>query len=168
MTLDTPSIVSHTDAAQGVVEKLRAIRDSIPNLVVPTSGRESQRLASAAAVPPEFVELTLMSVKNNPALTRGTSLPESTLRDLTAFADAYGPVADELQAMLYFVRHSVTAAKNTVGNEALTTYALAQRLAKRPETAALRPVVAAMQRTLARRFPRPQPAPQPPVNESPK
>ncbi|HEV7488474.1 MAG TPA: hypothetical protein VGQ65_22595 [Thermoanaerobaculia bacterium] len=37
------------------------------------------------------------------------------------------------------MRHSVRTAQNEAGSSALTTYALAKRLAKRPETAALAP-----------------------------
>jgi hypothetical protein len=57
------------------------------------------------------------------------------------YADAYDPVADELEAMAHFIRHSVRVARNEAGSSALTTYALAKRLAKRPETAALAPHV---------------------------
>ena len=49
-----------------------------------------------------------------------------------------------------FVRFSIAVAKNESGNAALTTYALAQRLSKRPETAHLAPHVAAMRRVLGR------------------
>lgn len=58
--------------------------------------------------------------------------------------------ADELEAMAQFVRFSVTAARHQAGLEALTTYALAQRLAKRPEGAHLAPYVADMRRALGR------------------
>ena len=172
MSTDNLSNVSHTDAAQAVVEKLRAIRASIPNLVVPTAGRETKRLSSAAAVPQEFIELSVVAVKNNSALTRGSNLAEAEVRDLVAFADAYGPVADEMEALSRFLRHSVTAARNKAGNEALTTYALATRLSKRPETADLKPVVTALRRALGRRGLKgaaetPAP-PTPPTHESPK
>ena len=55
-----------------------------------------------------------------------------------------------MEAFAQFVRHSVTAARNKAGSEALTTYALAQRLAKRVETAHLAPYVADMRRALGR------------------
>jgi hypothetical protein len=71
--------------------------------------------------------------------------------DLTSYAEAYGPVADELEALASFVRHSVTAAKNKVGSEALTTYTLARRLSKRPEMADLIPHVDDMAKALGRK-----------------
>jgi hypothetical protein len=67
-----------------------------------------------------------------------------------SYADAYGPLADELEALAHFVRHSVTAARNKAGSEALTTYSLTQRLAKRPEYARLKPYAADMRRALGR------------------
>lgn len=65
-----------------------------------------------------------------------------------SYAEAYAPVAGELEALAKFVRHSVTVARNKAGSEALTTYALAQRLAKRAENADLAPHVDAMRQAL--------------------
>ena len=82
-----------------------------------------------------------------------------------SFADAYEPVADELEAFAHFIRHSVISARNTAGSDALTTYALAQRLAKRPESADLAPHVDDMRRALGNRGrkakAKPAPAPTP-------
>jgi hypothetical protein len=100
------------------------------------------------SVPQPFVELTAVAVKNSPALVRGGAADPARLRDLLTFATAYAPFADELEALASFVRHTVTAAKNEAGSTALTTYALAQRLAKRPETADLAPHVHDMRRAL--------------------
>jgi hypothetical protein len=98
------------------------------------------------------------------------------------YADAYDPVADELEAMAHFIRHSVRVARNEAGSSALTTYALAKRLAKRPETAALAPHVEDIRIALgtrarggrAKRSPKPEtpgtsptPAQPPPVTTSP-
>jgi len=91
-------------------------------------------------VPPEFIELTTVAVTNEQSLVRGDGTPPAEVRDLTGYADAYGPFADELEAFAQFVRFSVTAARHQAGTEALTTYALAQRVAKRPRTAHLAPV----------------------------
>jgi hypothetical protein len=101
-------------------------------------------------VPREFVELATMAVANQSELVRGASAPPAVVRDLMSYADAYSPVADELEALAQFVRHSVIAARNQAGHEALTTYALAQRLAKRPEHVVLAPYVADMRRALGR------------------
>jgi hypothetical protein len=165
----TPSPVSHIDAAQALIDQTRAMRQQIPNFVVPSSGSNSLRLAPSASVPPEFVELTAVAVKNNDALVRGGALDPGQTRDLMSYADAYNPVADELEALAQFIRHSTLAARNKAGSEALMTYAVAQRLAKRPETAELAPHVADMRRALGRtRKAKSQPAPAPvPTEPSP-
>ena len=170
----TPSPVSHTDAAQALVDQTRAMRQRIPNFVVPTSRGEASRLSNAASVPPEFVELSAVAVKNSTALVRGGALDPDQTRDLMTFADAYDPLADELEALAQFIRHSTLAARNKAGSEALMTYAVSKRLAKRPETADLAPHVADMRRALgrtrkAKSQPAPTPAPvptEPPVTSS--
>ena len=138
----------HSDAAQARVEDVRALRQKFPNLVIPTSKSESQRLSKAASVPEPFVELTAVAIKNSPALVRGGANDPEQTRDLMSYAEAYAPVADELEALAKFVRHSVTVARNKAGSDALTTYALAQRLVKRPENADLAPHVDAMRTAL--------------------
>jgi len=158
----SPSPVSHTDAAQALVDEIRAMRQQIPNFVVPSSTSEAHRLVPSASVPPEFVELTAVAVKNSTALVRGGALDPDQTRDLMTYAGAYDPVADELEALAQFVRHSTLAARNKAGSEALMTYAVAQRLVKRPENADLAPHVADMRRVLGRtRKAKPQPAPAP-------
>jgi hypothetical protein len=140
------------------------MRQLIPNFVFPSSQGAGRRLTSAASVPPEFVELTAVAVTNTPGLVRGGAVDPVETRDLLSYAEAYAPLADELEMLAHFIRHSVATARHKAGNEALTVYALAQRLAKRPETADLAPQVADMRRALRRgrkAKPQPQPAPTP-------
>jgi hypothetical protein len=163
---------NHTAAAQARVEEIRAMRQAIPNFVFPVTKSDRRRLTSAATLPPQFVELTAVAMKNSPSLVRGGGVDPAQTRDLMTFAEAYEPLADELEALAKFVRHTVTAARNKAGSDALLTYAVAQRLAKRPETADLAPHVDDMRTALGRRggigrrAPRkpktePQPAPAP-------
>ncbi len=164
----TPSQPSYADSALAFVEELRVMRQKVPNLVIPETRDARRRLAKAASVPPEFVELTSMAVKNHAPLVRGgQDLAQNS--DLKSYAEAYGPVADELEALTTFVRHSVTKALNTVGSDALTTYALARRLSKRPESAELIPYVDAMGKALSKRIrkskSKPAPAPVPPATD---
>ena len=141
---------TYTEDAQARVREVRQMRALIPRFVIPASPKETSKLTSAASVPPEFVELTAVAITNENALVRGDGMPPAEMRDLVQYAEAYGPFADELEAFAQFVRHSVTAALNAAGSEALTTYALAQRLAKRPKHAHLAPYVADMRRALGR------------------
>lgn len=140
----------HNEEAQARVAELRAMRQLIPRFVIPTQKGGRQPLISTASVPAQFIELTSMATVNTPALTRGEGATAAEVRDLQSYADAYGPVADELEAFAQFLRYSIAAAKSRAGNEALTTYALATRLARRPEHADLVPHVADMRRALGR------------------
>ena len=161
----------HSDAAQARVLEVRAMRQQIPNFVIPTSKGERRKLAPAASVPADFVERISVAVENSPALVRGGATDPGAARDLMSFAEAYAPLADELEALAAFIRHSVTAARNKAGSEALTTYALARRLAKRPEHADLAPHVEDMRRILGPRGPkakaRQKPAPTTPAPTTP-
>jgi len=158
---------SHADIAQARVAEVRAMRDRIPDLVIPDSKGANQKLISAATVSPQFIELTAVAVKNSEALVRKGGADPAQLRDLMSYAEAYGPLADELEALAQFIRHSVITARHKAGSDALTTYALAQVLAARPETADLAPHVADMRRALGKRalgrVARSKPASTPPV-----
>lgn len=159
----------YSESAQARVQELRAMRQQIPNFVIPVDKTERRKLAKAASVPQAFIELTAVAVKNSPSLVRGGATDPEQSRDLLSFADAYAPLADELEALAHFIKHSVTAARNKAGSEALTTFALAQRLAKRPENAELVPHVDDMRRALgARRKAKASSAPPAPSAPPPK
>jgi hypothetical protein len=161
---------SYADAAQVLVADVRAMRDRVPNLVIPDSPIATQKLVSVASVPAQFVELTAVAVTNSETLVRKGGADAAQLRDLLSYADAYEPFAYELEALAQFVRHSVITARHKAGSQALTTYAIARRLAKLPETADLAPHVADMSRALGKRGGKGKaktaPAPVPPVTPS--
>ena len=150
--MSTKEVVSennpHTQGAQALLQQLRQMREVIPRFAIPETRRARVRLNRVASLPPEFVELTAVAVANEKELVRGDGGGHAEVRDLMGYADAYNPLADELEALAHFVRYSVDAARHKAGSEALTIYALAQRLAKRPETAHLAPYVADMRRAL--------------------
>jgi hypothetical protein len=150
----TTPATSHKAAAAAIIDEVRGLKDRIPHFVIPESRADRQRLVRAASLPPEFIDLTSMATRNNEDLARGGNSGPDKTEDLNRYAEAYGPLADELEAMALFVRHSVRTAKNQAGSNALMTYAMAQRLAKRPETASLAPHVEDMRRALAN--PRPK------------
>jgi hypothetical protein len=147
------------------------MRQRVPNFVFPDSPNAKTRLISAGSVPRQFIELSAVAVKNSVHLVRGGGASPDQLRDMTSYADAYDPVADELEALASFIRHSVATARNKAGSDALTTYALVRRLAKRPETADLAPVVEDMRNALGNRGRRakskPAPTPVPPAKPAP-
>ncbi|HYI12121.1 MAG TPA: hypothetical protein VEK57_23915 [Thermoanaerobaculia bacterium] len=150
---------THAEAAQQRHEELNVWRSQIPRLEIPETDDALQRLTPAALIPARFIELTNVAVANQTALVRTDGAPPALVRDLVAYADAYAPLADELEAVAQFLRYSTTAARNLAGTEALTTYALAQRLSKQKRYAHLKPHVADMRRALGRqRKPTPEEA----------
>ena len=146
----TGTPMSHAEAAQQRVQELRRLRELIPNFVMPESTIDSQRMAAAASVSPEFIELTNVAVANETDLVRGNSATPAEVRDLVSYADAYDPFADELEAFAQFMRHSTRTARHLAGTEALNRYAIARRLARQRKTAHLAPHVADMRRALGR------------------
>ena len=158
----TPPTASYDDAAQAMIQQARDMRQQVPKLVIPTSKGEGSRLANAASVPREFVELTAVSMTFSAPLARQGALGPEETRDLIRYALAFDPVADELEALAQFIRHSTLAARNKAGSEALTIYAIAKVLSKHRETADLVPYVEYMRRALGRtRKSKPKPAPAP-------
>ncbi len=154
---NTPSI--HSETVQLRLEELRQWREQIPRFAIPETADATRRLSSAASIPAVFIELTNVAVTNQTALVRADSTPPAEVRDLVAYADAYGPLADELEALAQFIRYSTTAARNLAGTEALTTYSVAQRLARQKRYAHLKPHVADMRRALGKqRKPTPEEA----------
>ncbi len=162
-----PEASVRTAAAQALIAKVRAIRDEIPDFTAPGFQGSGRGPGNAASVPMAFVERTAVAVANHPLLVRPDLLDPAVSRDLMTFAEAYTPLADEMEAVLKFLRHTIISARNTAGTDALVTYTLAQRLAKRAATKAdLAPHVADMRRELGRHrkskqvtAPTPAPAP---------
>jgi hypothetical protein len=147
----------HAETAQLRLEELRRWREQIPRFAIPETSDATQRLTPASLVSPVFIELTNVAVANQIALVRADGTPPAEMRDLVAYADAYAPLVDELEAEAHFLRFSTTAARNLAGTEALTTYSLAQRLARQKRYAHLKPHVADMRRALGKqRKPKPE------------
>jgi hypothetical protein len=161
------SPLSHTAAVQVLITEIRATRQRIPNFTVPDSLREKQSVATVASIPPQFVERAAVAISNTPSLARQGAADPERIRDLMSFAAAYASYADELEAMASFVRHSMAAARQEAVREALTAYALAQRLAKIHATADLAPYVADMRDALGNRVGRKTKAKPPTVPAAP-
>jgi hypothetical protein len=147
--IDTPA-ASYADAAQAFLEKLRALRQEIPNLTFPLSAAEARRLNSAASVPDDFIEMASVAMKNSPQLVAAVSADPDQMRDLVRFSNAYVAIAQELDAMGFGSRHTVAIARHKAGSDALDVYAAAKTLARRADGAHLRPHIAEMRRTLGR------------------
>jgi hypothetical protein len=150
VVVEGPGFPSHSEEVQARLEELRIMRGLVPHLVVPDSPSATRRLNATASVPLPFIELAAVALANERSLISAEEIPVAQMRDLVSYAAAYAPLADELEALAHFIRHSVTAARHQAGDQALTVYAIAQRLAKKPANAALAPYVADMRRVLGR------------------
>lgn len=150
-TTKIPFVHAHTAAAEQLSDELRAMQERIPNLVLPTSPDDGRRLARAASVPQGCVLQTATMIENHPPLVRNGAPDAAELRDLIAYANAYEGVANHLEVLASFVRLSAKTARNKAGSATLMTYAIGQRLAKRPETAYLAPFVEMIRHALGRR-----------------
>jgi len=137
---------THTEGVNARLADLRAMRDVIPYFEIPTDGATA-RVATAASVPQEFVELTTSMLGNGDiVLQRKPDLAE--LRDRIVFADTYGPLADEFDLMAQALRHSMVAARSKAGSVALDVYAAAKREAKSARSGVLFARVADLSRAL--------------------
>lgn len=141
----------HVKAVNALIRQLRAMREVIPNFEIPQKG-DGRRMVSVATLPPAFVEKCISASEIYVPLQRPGGLQPDRVRDLTAYAFAYWDLITEFVAMTTFLRHSVAAARNRAGHEALTIYALARRLSKQPDTAYLVPIVEAMRQALGKRI----------------
>jgi hypothetical protein len=169
----------HTATVQERIDEIRAMRQKIPNFTIPESIRAKQQIATVSSLPPAFIERAAVAITNSASLVRAGATEPGRIRDLMSYSDAYEALADELEAMASFVRHSVATARTEAGREALMTYATAQRLAKLPATADLAPYVADMRIALGKRVRKskakpaptpatPAPAPPPVTTQPPK
>ena len=176
MSTDNTSNVSHNEAVQAFIQKVRALRQEIPNLVLRSTPDETKRLNSAASVPPEFIHLAASAVENTPLLALNGSEDPNVARDLVSYAQAYTALAEEVEALGKTLRNSIATAKNRAGRFALNAYAISARLATQPENAdTLLPIAESLRRTLGRagvgggKKSQPEPAPEPtPATDSNK
>jgi hypothetical protein len=147
----TPATSTHVDGAGAMIAELHAMQERTPMFSFPTERNSTQKLSTAASVPRAALDKVVAMVETEPSLSASQIGPDE-LRDLVAFASAYGPVPDEMEATAYGLRHTVTAALNKAGSVALIVYEVAKRQSRRPESAHLRPHVADLKRLLGVRF----------------
>jgi hypothetical protein len=147
-----PVVTNYREEAKLRLQQLREIREEVPHFAIPESRDARRRLSVAASIPSEFIELATVAVASQKGLARTDGASPAEVYDWVGYADAFAPLADELEALAQFVRYSVTVARNKAASESLTTYAVAQRLAKRPENGHLVPHVDDMRRALGDRF----------------
>jgi hypothetical protein len=140
---------THTEGLNARLAELRAMRGNIPYFEIPTAGATA-RVATAATVPQEFIELTVsMLGTGDVVLKRKPDM--AAIRDRIAFADSYGPLADEFDLMAQALRHSMIAARSKAGRVALEAYGAAKLDAKSTRDGEMLARVADLSRALGAR-----------------
>jgi hypothetical protein len=162
------ALASPQEGAQALLDTIAGLRAAIPTFPFHVQPGKRRSLTRSKSVPPEFIEQSNTAMQNEPLLARGGVDPDQT-RSLVRYATAYGPVADALEAAAKEMRESVDSAQAKAGIEALTTYKVAARLARRPDGAHLGTLVQTMRRTLGRgrRSKKPAEAEAPGTNATP-
>ena len=163
--------VNYTATAQERIDELRRWREQIPHFLIPATPDATQRLSTAASVPPEFIELTSIATANHRPLVRAEARTPDEVRGLAGYADAYAPLVDELEALAKFIRYSTTAARNTAGTRPSrpTPWLCACPNARRPPTSLpTSPTCAAPSTAAASRRRRPRRKGPPPERPKPQ
>jgi hypothetical protein len=144
-----------------LVARLRELRQLIPQFnLLPLKDRRS--ISPVANIDPAFVTATINASGVSPTVEIMLGRTQPELRQEADEAEHWTALEEECRAMWEGVATGNKVRRHRIGQAALDTYAIARRLAKRPEHAALLPHVATMKRL--GRFPRskakaPEPAP---------
>jgi hypothetical protein len=128
---------------------------------LPGSKSATRRLNPLASVPIEFIALMLSAARNHRSIAVTTGETPEEIEDLLHFARAYEIFTAELRAMTGASAHTVALAHSKVALWALHTYAVAKRMARRPEGADLVSLIPAWREALGRgrrKTPRVKPA----------
>lgn len=139
---------THAEGARILIEKIRALRAEIPHL---TTDLVDGRALTGGVVPEKFLESTSVAIQNNLRLEQAAGADATTLRDAYAYALAYDPVVQELEALAQYVAHSVRVQRNSAGVCALDVYHTSKRLSRRKDFSELKPFVEDMQNKLGKR-----------------
>ena len=112
LTKSTVPPSPHAEGARVLIEKIRALRAEIPHF---TTELVDGRALTGGVVPDRFLEATSAAIQNIERLEQAAGSDATTLRDAYAYALAYDPVVQELEALAQFVAHSVRVQRNAAG-----------------------------------------------------
>ena len=103
-----------------------------------------------AGIPGDFVNSTVATVHENPGFQRFATVDVTEGRNGMQYIDAYRPIADKLVAQGRDLHYTLDAIFAALASNSLDTYAIAKRVVRNPENAALTQHVARMKHTLGR------------------
>ena len=143
------NISSPTAAARSVIEKIRAVQESIPDFQ-PATANSGRHLVPTATLPNTFIEAACAAVDASPELRSAVKVNPDEARESLAFSMAFEPAAEEAEALARGIRHTIAVRRARAGDAALHTYDVAKSLARRGDGANLTPHVTAMKHGLGR------------------
>jgi len=143
----------HAEAAKGLLDKIRALRDEIPRFTPELDGQPTH-LGSKARVTDRLLESTSVAVERSKRLETAAGTDAPTLRDSYAYMIAYAPVVKEFLAMARAMAHTIRVERARAGESALDIYAIARRLVKYEDGAELLPYVEDMRKSFKNKQPR--------------
>ncbi|HEY0156607.1 MAG TPA: hypothetical protein VGF28_04880 [Thermoanaerobaculia bacterium] len=142
-----PVPAPYADAAQALIQKIRALREEIPRFTEEVGGRR-QPLGAKARVTDEDLQAASVAVARSSRLEVAAGTDAASLRDAYAYVLAFREVAREFAAMTRAVENTISIERSRAGASALDIYAIARRLAKHDDGAELVPFVDAMRKSL--------------------
>ena len=128
-----------------LVARLRELRSLIPQFnLLPL--KERQAISPVANIDPALVTASINATGVSPLVETMLGRTNVELRQEADDAEHWTALEEECKAMWEGVATGNKVRRHRIGQAALDTYAIARRLAKRPEHAALLPHVATMKR----------------------
>ena len=167
--IQTP--VSHAQAAEELVQKIRALHQSVPGFeLVAKSLDRYERPRGYRTMPDElFVNLEL-ALTREPRFAGAVAITPFDIRDMQEYCAAYLPAAAELQRFARGIRHAAFSKRAKVGKLAIDAYRLAQAMNLALDLGLIIPEVEEIRASFMRRRatePVAPKSPEPPAPEAP-
>lgn len=140
---------SHAEAGRELMLRVRALRESVPGLILIPNERLKE-LINAASVSDEFLEKVVIGVEATPDLASASKLVPAEVVDVIEFSRAYAGPIGEVELLFRMLRHTIIVRRAKVGQEALKAFALAKGLNRPRKSDLFVPHLEAMRRALGR------------------
>lgn len=146
--------VTHTEAAFRLLENLRAMQGTIDGFVMPPSPIAPQVGLRYRQLPVQFFVALAVALESSPQLAAALQaalnpLTPGEIRDTLRYAEAYLPVADELERFARAIRHTVGLRRSKVGRLAAAAYRVVKSMNLLEDLSLSIPEVEAMKRSFA-------------------
>jgi hypothetical protein len=141
---DTPATGTPPSYSDAAAQALKAL-DTIASLVPVSPVRQNTQIAYVRrrqAVKRQLIAGAVTTVEATPSLL--SLLDPAATSDTLAFYDAFRPVLDRMNAAVQDLRFELEARYAKAGEDALTVYSTAKRMATRPDNPQLGSHVATM------------------------